>query len=169
MNDFNFLLDEERVLQTEKTIAYKAPQVLIIFLVAVAVISLDTFFLGIGLTMALFKSFRVATICIFLLKLTVDAVFFATWYFLVKEKTDKGKFSTLIVTDKNYIIFWRLGEEKGFIKFKIENTVVKEKGGLLRKIYGVYTVQLSCAESMYKCDFLVENKQKINKFFNADK
>ncbi len=169
MNELNFLLQGEKPIQKEKTIAYKAPHVLIIFLTAVAVVSLDTFFLGIGLTMALLKSFRWATILVFLLKLSVDVAVFATWFFLVKEKTDRAKFSTVIETQGHYFVIWQANGESGFVKFKIDETSISVKRGLLRKIYGVYTIRLACEDKVYKCDFSIDKRQRVDKIFKIEK
>ena len=168
MKEYSFLLDEPE-LQNEKTVAYKAPQVIVIFLVAVLVASLDAFFLGIGLTMALFKSFKWLTLCVFLIKLIVDIAVFATWYFLVKEKTDKANFTTVISTENSLVVFWKTLDENGFLKFKKADTTIRVKGGLLRKFYGVYTVQLISGQTKYSCNFLVENKEKVEQMLLKDK
>lgn len=170
MKEVKFLLEqEEKVLDTKTTVTYKVPQVIIMFLTAVLVVSLDCFFLGIGLTMALLSDFKWITVCLFLLKLIVDATVFAGWFFAIKERTDKAKFTTFTITDKRFISLTEKDGETSFSWFDRKKSKIKIKRGLLRKFYGVCSVQVVCERYKSNFNFTKAQLEQIIQYFNCVK
>lgn len=167
MKEINFLLEEnEKVIDTQKTVPYKVPQVIAIFLTAIAVVCVDCFFLGIGLTMAILSDFKWLCFFLFLIKLIVDVGVFAGWFFAVKEKSDRAKFTSFTVTDKRFILFTERDGETSFRWFDRKKSKLKIKRGLLRKFFGVSSV--SCSVEKYRCKvtFLKEQADQIKQYFN---
>ena len=151
-----------------KTVAYKAPQVIVIFLVAIMVLSLDIFFLGIGLTMAILKSFRWATILVFVIKLLVDVAVFATWFYLVKEKADKYSGADFTVEDNKITVTYACGRLNCTAVFG-RDLPLKIKQDFVRKFYGIYTVVITCLDKKYCYNFYSETKQSLISKLDSNK
>ena len=165
MKEVDFLLGE-KVLEKQKTLSYKAPQVLLIFFTAVAVVSLDCFFLGIGLVMKILSDFKWLTICLFLLKLIVDTAVFAGWFFAVKEREDRAKCTSFTVTETRFIILCEKDGETTFSWFDRKKTKVELKRDFLRKIYGVCAVRLVCGKYKSKINFAWESIDSLRPYLN---
>ena len=149
---FNSILNGEKPTYSLPFKSYKTLRTIILAVFGVALVASDCFFLSATLVLSIFNSIKGINIAVFLLKLLLDFIFIATWYFFSSEKSLQEKSSKIILTE-NYVFLVSLKyEEITFISFNKERVDIKHK-----KILGGFRLEF------------IENGKRKKAKFNQDK
>jgi len=156
-------LSNSQVLYSGKLTPYKAPMVLIIFFTAILVLSLDMCFLGIGIISAVFKEIRWLAIVLFIIKILVDIITFASWFAVVKDRADRAKYSCLYITEESVVIATKRDEEISYCSLDKNLCTFSIKASLIAKFCGVFALNITSQETKKTCYLLKETElEKIN-------